>query len=107
LSRDPKVGIARMQVSIPPSSALKGGNIDGCGRGVRTSIGTLASTKAHPSTQGKRERFVRSRATVSLDNIPFPVILALYGNPRPGSSECCYVITNNEMSLRHSSCDKQ
>lgn len=29
----------------------KRGNIDGCGRGVCTSIGTLASTIAHPSVQ--------------------------------------------------------
>jgi len=44
------------RVSIPGSSAWhpKEG-IDGCGRGVRTSIGTLASTKAYsPYAVGKR-----------------------------------------------------
>jgi len=40
----PEIGIASIDSS--KFSSLKGGNIDGCGRGVRTSIGTLASTKA-------------------------------------------------------------
>jgi len=62
------------RVSIPGSSAWhpKEG-IDGCGRGVRTSIGTLASTKAYSLyAEGKR-----TARPVTIDNISLLAILTL------------------------------
>lgn len=64
----------QVRISIPGSSAQhpKEG-IDGCGRGVRTSIGTLASTKAHPLHAVEK----RTARPVTTDNIFFPAISTL------------------------------
>lgn len=64
----------QVRISIPGSSAQhpKEG-IDGCGRGVRTSIGTLASTKAHPPRAVEK----RTARPVTTDNIFLPAILTL------------------------------
>lgn len=79
-SLEPQYTSTWVRVSISGSSAQhpKEG-IDGCGRGVRTSIGTLASTKAHPphAMEKRTARSVTTDRTIFSDNISLSVILML------------------------------
>lgn len=73
-SLEPQYTNTQVRISIPGSLAQhpKEG-IDGCGRGVRTSIGTLASTKAHPPRTVEK----RTARPVTTDNIFLPAVLTL------------------------------
>lgn len=77
-----KIRVANLEssdarLSIPSSSVQhpKERNIDGCGRGVRTSIGTLTSTKAHPtSPRWKREGLALSRLMTGYPGDTHPLL---------------------------------